>query len=269
MIAARAPVWRLSREDDVLTQAEVDCYHEQGYVIPTFRLHDGALDDIKAMHDRLLTRHPEYRDYCPTLLAFDLGFLNVARTPEILDMVAQLIGPNFALWNSSLFAKPAQGGRKVPWHQDGEYWPIRPIATCTVWIAIDRAGPDNGCLRLIPGSHKARQLKPHETNNSPALTLNQELPVDAYDESTAVDLALEPGQMSLHDVFLVHGSEANTSDRPRRGMTLRFMPTSSVYDRALAAEQFKSTPVADHSDRTLFLMRGRDLSGRNDFQMRH
>ena len=86
--------------------------------------------------------------------------------------------------------------------------------------------------------------------------------------STAVNLALDAGQMSLHDVFLVHGSEANTSEHPRRGMTLRYMPTSSVYDRALAAEQFARMPVADHSQRTLYLMRGRDLSGRNDFQMR-
>ena len=54
----------------------------------------------------------------------------------------------------SLFAKPAGTGRKVPWHQDGEYWPLKPLSTCTVWIAIDDSHQDNGCLNVIPGSHK-------------------------------------------------------------------------------------------------------------------
>ena len=69
-------------------------------------------------------------------------------------MVGQLIGPDIALWNMSFFAKPALNGKKTPMHQDGEYWPIVPLATCTVWIAIDEATVENGCLRYIPGSHK-------------------------------------------------------------------------------------------------------------------
>ena len=108
-----------------------------------------------------------------------------------------------------------------------------------------------------------------ETCISSLLTLGQELPAAAFDENRAVDLVLEPGQMSLHDVFMVHGSEANGSANPRRGMTLRFMPTTSVFDRELAAEQYRHLGTADHSRRTLFLMRGQDRSGHNDFAMRH
>ncbi len=253
----------------MLSEAQVAQYHEAGYVVPEFRLSRADLAEIKAAHDRLLARRPEYRDYCPAILEHDLWFLNVARTPEILDMVGQILGPDFALWNSSFFAKPARNGRRTPWHQDGEYWPIRPIATCTVWIAIDAATPENGCLRLIPGSHKSQELLAHEPNPSPDVTLGQELPAAAFDENRAVDLVLEPGQMSLHDVFMVHGSEANGSANPRRGMTLRFMPTTSVFDRELAAEQYRHLGIADHSRRTLFLMRGQDRSGHNDFAMRH
>jgi ectoine hydroxylase-related dioxygenase (phytanoyl-CoA dioxygenase family) len=253
----------------MLSKTQVAQYHEAGYVVPDFRLRQDQLAEIKAAHDRLLARKPEYRDYCPAILEHDLWFLNVARDPEILDMVGQVLGPDFALWNSSFFAKPARNGRRTPWHQDGEYWPIRPVATCTVWIAIDAATVENGCLRLIPGSHKARELLAHETNPSPEVTLSQELPGSAFDESRAVDLVLEPGQMSLHDVFMVHGSEANVSAHPRRGMTLRFMPTTSVFDRELADDLYRRIGTADHSRRTLFLMRGRDRSGRNDFAMRH
>ena len=60
------------------------------------------------------------------------------------------------------------------------------------------------------------------------------------DESVAEDLILEPGQISLHDIFLVHGSEPNVSDRPRRGLTLRYFPTTSLYDREIAGQDYGS-----------------------------
>jgi len=173
-----------------------------------------------------------------------------------------------ALWNMSFFAKPASNGRKVPWHQDGEYWPVRPLATCTVWLAVDDATRDNGCLRFMPGSHKAKRLAPHTTNDSPELALNQEIDPAAYDEDRAVDLILEAGQMSLHDVYLVHGSNANDSASPRRGMTMRFMPTTSVFDRAVARDLHERMGVPDHGERTVFLMSGMDRSGSNDFVVR-
>ena len=94
------------------------------------------------------------------------------------------------------------------------------------------------------------------------------LPAAASDESRAVDLVRDAGQMSRPDIVMVQGSEANASAHPRRGMTLRFMPTTSVFDRDLAGELYRRIGTADHSLRTLFLMRGQDRSGRNDFAMR-
>ncbi len=252
----------------MLSTTQLDHYHTQGFVIPDFRLDKETLDTIKGHHERLITRLPEFRDYCPSVLAYDLAFLNYARIPEILEMVEQVLGGHFALWNSSFFAKPAVSGRATPWHQDGEYWPIRPVATCTVWIAIDDANTENGCLKLIPGSHKKEQLLAHKTNPDPNLTLNQELLSSDFDESQAVDLILEAGQMSLHDVRIVHGSEENTSSNPRRGMTLRYMPLTSVFDRRLAVTQSKSMGFKAHEERTLFLMRGTDQTGENDFRLR-
>ena len=253
----------------MLTEKQLNDYRENGYIIPDYRLSDDMLGRIRENHDRFLTKYPEYRDYCPAILAYDTSFLEFAREPEILDLVEQVLGPDFALWNSSFFAKPALNGRKTPWHQDGEYWPIRPVATCTVWMAIDESTTGNGCLRVIRGSHQQRVLLEHQSNSAPDLTLNQELPETLYDESQAVDLILEAGQISLHDVFLVHGSEANTSSKPRRGMTLRYMPLTSVFDRELAVRQVEEMRLGfGHRDRTLFLMRGGDQTGRNDFQMR-
>ena len=252
----------------MLTEAQLAQYHEDGFVVPDHRLPDETIAAIQADHDRLLARHPEFLNYCPNVLAFDLAFLNHARIPEVLDMVEQVLGPDFALWNSSFFAKPAHNGYATPWHQDGEYWPIRPLATCTVWIAVDDATPENGCLRFIRGSHRSRRLLSHRTNASPDLTLNQELVDSEYDEAQAVDLVLEAGRISLHDVFLAHGSMANHSPRPRRGMTLRYMPTTSVFDRGAARRLADEKGIMDHTERTLFLMRGGDPSGRNDFRLR-
>ena len=247
----------------MLSEDQIRRYHEDGFVIPDFRMPEDVLDSIRDRHRRLLDRHPEFRDYCPAILQHDEGFLSYCRNDGVLDMVEQLIGPDIALWNSSFFAKPALNGKATPWHQDGEYWPIRPLATCTVWLAVDDATRENGCLRVIRGSHRDRRLRAHETNPSEDLTLNQELLTSEYDEADAVDLVLEKGQISLHDVFLVHGSEPNRSSRSRRGMTMRFMPTTSVFDHVLAREQYKNMGVPDHSERRIYHMRGTDRSGRN------
>ena len=80
------------------------------------------------------------------------------------------------------FAKPAGNGKPTPWHQDGEYWPISPLATCSVWIAVDDANRENGCLRVIKGPHKNNNLLEHETNSSKDLTLNLELKKKEYDK---------------------------------------------------------------------------------------
>lgn len=255
----------------MLSDAQIAHYHDQGYVFPDYRLPADVLEAIRADHDRLLARfpqHPEFRDNCPALLNYDFGFLDYARNPDILDMVEQLIGPDIALWNMSFFAKPAFNGKRTPWHQDGDYWPIRPLATCTVWIAVDDATRENGCMRFLPGSHRRKQVRPHVTRNDPALTLQQELVADEVDEEAAVDVELEAGQISLHDVYLAHGSAENRSDRPRRGMTLRLMPTTSLYDREEAARMQAARGGRSLAHHSLLLMRGVDRHGGNDFRVR-
>jgi chlorinating enzyme len=252
----------------VLTTSEIEEYHRNGFITPNFCLDETTLNDIRDAHARLVNRHPEFSDYCSALLAYDTWFLTVARRPDILDMVEQVIGSNLALWNSSFFAKPAKVGTRTPWHQDGEYWPIQPLATCTVWIAIDASTIQNGCLRVIPGSHKSKRLARHNRSDADNIALNLELDETEFDESKAVDIVLQPGEVSLHDVYLYHGSEPNFSDHPRRGMTLRYMPTSSVYHHD-DETRFEREGRLDMSNRTIYLMRGADQSGQNDFRVRY
>lgn len=247
----------------MLNASDVQHYQECGYVVPDFRLPEPTLEQIREQHNRLLADYPQFTDYCPALFLYDESFVEYALNSDLLDMVERLIGDNFAIWNSSFFAKPSKVGSRTPWHQDGEYWPIRPLATCSVWIAVDAATRENGCLQFIPRSHRSRQLSTHHTNNGAGLALPLELDPETYSEDEAVYIELEAGQISIHDIFLMHASDPNNSHLPRRGMTMRFMPTTSVFRRELSTGHAK----AIDQKRPIFLLRGKDVSGKNDLRL--
>lgn len=192
-------------------------------------------------------------------------FLEFADFSEILDMVEDLIGPDIILWCCHMFCKTSGDGLEVPWHQDGHYWPIRPLATCTAWVALDHSTPENGAMRYIPASHRSHQHYSHYTDNSNRLVLNQALLPGQINESKAKPVILEPGQVSLHDVYLVHGSPANKSDQRRAGLAIRYMPAISHFDREIPALD----QIADFSSRPIWLLRGTDLSRKNDFKIGH
>jgi len=250
----------------MLSNSQINQYKNDGYIIPDFKMPEDVLLKIEKRHNDLLNKHPEFKNYCPAVLSYDEGFIDFCKNEKILDYVSQLIGPDFALWNSSFFAKPPIDGHATPWHQDGQYWPIRPLATCTVWLAVDDSTPENGCLKFIKGSHRDQKLKSHNENNSQNLTLNQELANEEFDETEAVNLVLDRGQISLHDVYLVHGSEANNSPKARRAITMRFMPTTSIFDHQLVKDKkmFSKLNASKYSDRKIYHMRGNDISGKNN-----
>ena len=247
----------------MLSENQIKEYYHNGYVIPDFKMLEQDLLEIERLHDELIKKFPKYLNYCPAILEYDERFLKFCLNIKILDYVEQLVGKNFALWNSSFFAKPALNGHATPWHQDGQYWPIRPLATCTVWLAIDDANEENGCLKFIKGSHKDKKLKKHKLNKNKNLTLHQELYETEYNENDSVNLILKRGQISLHDVYLVHGSEANYSSKSRRGMTMRFMPTTSFFDHDLAKKKYNNLNVNKYAKRKIYHARGVDKSKKN------
>jgi hypothetical protein len=260
----------------LLSAEELRHYEERGYVIPQYRIPAPLLDDLRRGLDGLLASYTDVaqEDLAnPHMLPPTEGpgmnpFMRAARHPPILDMLEQIIGPDLILWIARILCKPARLGREVPWHQDGEYWPMRPLATCSVWIAIDRVSRTNGCMRFIAGSHKQQQLYRHHVTDRENLVLNLELDRDQFDEEQAVDVELEPGQMSLHDVRLIHGSLANTSGARRAALIMRYMPAASHYDRSLVRQRRDNSPFNIH-DQPLWLMRGVDRSGKNDLVHGH
>jgi ectoine hydroxylase-related dioxygenase (phytanoyl-CoA dioxygenase family) len=262
-----------------LTGGEIARYHEQGWLVPPWRLPDAQLHTMQQALAALIRNNPGVRPEKLVNAHIDRdnaegvrghpAFFALAREPEILDMVAQLIGEDIVLWGCQVFSKPGTDGYETPWHQDGHYWPIRPLATCTAWVALEPSTRDNGCLRAIPGSHRDRVLHPHLHEDRADLVLNQRTADHAFDPSQAVDIELEPGQLSLHDAHLIHGARANRSGVRRTGVALRYMPASSVFRRDLQTADGRSGLPVDFARRPLWLLRGRDRSGRNDFGIGH
>jgi hypothetical protein len=264
--------WRLDRPD-------LDTYRSNGLLKAPFRIPEEQLGRMRESLDKLLHDNAHLAPetlVCPHIPygrthdeAAANRWLEYARHPGILDLVSQLIGEDIILWGSQVFCKPPLTGKAIPWHQDGQYWPIRPIATCSVWIALDDAMPENGCMRYIPGSHANGSIYRHRVTGRSDVVLNQEVEPSQFDETSGRDDVLKAGQFSLHDVYLIHGSNANRSPNRRAGFVIRYMPATSVFERAAGDEHVQSGITFSMSKRPIWLLRGRDRSGKNDFTVGH
>jgi non-haem Fe2+, alpha-ketoglutarate-dependent halogenase len=149
----------------------------------------------------------------------------LVRHPGVLDAVEQVIGPNILVWGSSFFIKEPQNPSFVSWHQDSTYWGLEPADIVTAWVALSESIHENGAMRVIPRSHKLDQVPHRDTFAADnLLSRGQEIMVEV-DESKAVELPLQPGEMSLHHVRLIHGSEPNPSTKRRIGFAIRYVPT--------------------------------------------
>ncbi len=262
-----------------LTPAEIETYRRDGLVIPAWRLPPGRLASLQDGMERLLRARPEMRpDFLPLphipwvdtaeARAIARVFFEAATAPDLLDLVEDSIGPDIIFWTAALFCKPPGVGARVPWHQDGEYWPIHPPGTVTVWIALDRVDRENGAMQFVAGSHKGGYLK-HKNVANPQFALDNEIDDPRFDANEARFDELEAGQLSLHDVMLVHGSEPNTSPRRRAGLTFRYMPSTSHFDRGLVMGNVSSIVPIEFARRPIWLVRGVDRSGKNDFKTGH
>ena len=262
----------------LLSPAEIDRYQREGWVRPSYRLPSERVASMREALDELIRRNPGVRPekLVSAHVEGDNGegvrgvgsFLELARDREIVELVSGAIGEDVVLWGCHVFCKPPVDGFETPWHQDGHYWPIRPLANCTVWVALEPSRRENGCLRVIPGSHAARTLHPHLHEDRDDLTLTQRMAEGNFDEADAVDVELAPGEMSLHDVYMIHGARPNTSTQRRTGVALRYMPATSLFDRELRPVDGKTGVPVNFAQRPLWLLRGVDRAG-NDFVTGH
>ena len=150
----------------------------------------------------------------------------LVRHPKVLGAVESVLGPNLLCWASSFFIKNPQDGKYISWHQDSTYWDLSRPDVMTAWVALTPSTTENGCMQVIPGTHKQDQVPHRDTfAKSNLLSRGQEIAVEV-DQSQAVNVVLQPGEMSLHHVRIFHGSEANRSPMRRVGFSIRYIPTS-------------------------------------------
>src|SRR5579871_3377108 len=158
---------------------------------------------------------------------FDQPFIwELATHSGILDCVEGLLGPDFLLLATHFFCKYGQDTKFVAWHQDVTYWGLEPPLALTVWYAVDDSDRENGCMRVLPGTHHGG-IRGHGKAEAAGnlLSVNQEAPVSPEETARATDLELKAGSVSIHDGALIHGSLPNLSARRRCGLTLRYVPT--------------------------------------------
>lgn len=208
----------------VLTSAQVEQFNRDGYVRGLKIFSAAEIGEIRGYFDALLakvlaaggdsysisTAHAKYGR------VFDL-----LRHPRIVACVRDLLGENVIGWGSHFFCKMPRDGKAVAWHQDASYWPLSPSKAVTVWLAIDDADVENACMRFIAGSHHHGHLTYRESNPGEHNVLNQTID-NPLQFGAAVDDILQAGEISIHSDLLLHGSEANESDRRRCGLTLRY-----------------------------------------------
>jgi ectoine hydroxylase-related dioxygenase (phytanoyl-CoA dioxygenase family) len=156
-------------------------------------------------------------------LFFDWAYQLVTHE-ALLNAVEDVIGEDILIYGTLVFYKPPQDSSYASWHQDSVYSGLHLTPSTSAWIALTASHPANGCMRVIPASQQQGLLDHDNVLDDPNL-LNRrgERVKTDVDESRAVNVVLQPGEMSLHHSNIVHGSNPNTSDEPRIGFIVRFV----------------------------------------------
>jgi ectoine hydroxylase-related dioxygenase (phytanoyl-CoA dioxygenase family) len=148
----------------------------------------------------------------------------------MVEIAELLLGGPVRLWHDQLFVKPAREGGVVAWHQDYSYWTrTRPVAHLTCWIGLDDSNEGNGCVRYVPGSHRW-ELLPRTDLAGDMESVLSVLSEQRREQFRPVPMILKAGEASFHHPMMLHGSYANTSDRPRRAIVVNFIRDGVISD---------------------------------------
>jgi phytanoyl-CoA hydroxylase len=206
-------------------------YDEAGFCIARNAIDAGLAAEMVAHVHWLCEKHPDVRpERLGHGLMVDDPFMHRLVTDDrLVDIAAQFLGPNVAMFAAHYIAKKPGTGQAVQWHQDGSYWPLEPMEVATLWVAGSDSTIATGCMRVLPGTQNSRMLKRSEMVDldPDKYVLGIGIRSDDIDDAEAVDIELNAGDISIHNPTIIHGSNANTSDRWRVGLTLRYIPTTT------------------------------------------
>lgn len=201
-----------------LSPEEIAQFRQDGYLGPMKMCSPEEMADIRADIETVLETTPPHNKqkhhnrHLDSRLLYDLSI-----HPEILNRMVSLYGPDLLLWRTNFFIKN-KGTKAIPWHQDFNYWPLEPPIIISAWIAIDPSIKANGCVQIIPGSH--RKVIPH-IKATPDVQFKEMAEAGYYDPDDMVELEMQPGEFILFNERTLHHSEANMSNLRRIGLAIR------------------------------------------------
>ncbi|MCH2262230.1 MAG: phytanoyl-CoA dioxygenase family protein [Candidatus Thioglobus autotrophicus] len=198
-------------------------FEEDGYFSP-LRLFDKSTalsyrEILETVEQK--TGSLNYRYKIHTVL--DIAY-KIATNKELLDSVEALLGPNILLYNTSFVIKEPNSKAHISWHQDLTYWGFNDDKQVAAWIALSDATEENGCMHMIPGSHKGGQL-PHRTTKDSNNLLHHGQTIEGVSEEQSRCIPLKAGETSLHHGWTMHTSYPNKSDDRRIGLTINYIST--------------------------------------------
>ena len=212
----------------VLTKLQIEQYHDQGFICPIRVISEQEALFIKEELEQVEKEFPEeINSESRNNLHLSFAFLDaLAHNKIIVDAIEDLIGPDISLWASVMFIKEPSSKQYVSWHQDATYMGLDSLDFPTPWIALSPSNIETGCMTMIAGSHKTK-IQNHEDTFAENNILTRGQVIQDVDESKAVDLILQPGEMSIHHGAVIHGSQPNNSNQRRIGFSLQsYMPNN-------------------------------------------
>jgi non-haem Fe2+, alpha-ketoglutarate-dependent halogenase len=214
----------VNADPKVLTPAQIEAFNRDGYIKDLPIYSPAEIADIRSYFDGLLARVVAAGgdSYSISTAHMKYGRVwDILTNPRIIAYVKDILGSDVIGWGTHFFCKMPRDGKAVAWHQDASYWPLTPSRAVTVWLAIDDADVENACMRFIRGSHHFGHMTFRDSNPDEHNVLNQSID-NAEQYGDPVDDCLPAGWCSMHSDLLLHGSEANMSDRRRCALTIRY-----------------------------------------------
>jgi hypothetical protein len=198
-------------------------FEEDGYFSP-LRLFDKSTalsyrEILETVEQKTGSLNYRYKIHTVVEMAYKL-----ASNKELLDSVEALLGPNILLYNTSFVIKEPHSKAHISWHQDLTYWGFNDDKQVAAWIALSDATEENGCMHMIPGSHKGGQL-PHRTTKDSNNLLHHGQTIEGVSEEQSRCIPLNAGEASLHHGWTMHTSYPNKSDDRRIGLTINYIST--------------------------------------------
>ena len=220
---------------------------------------DGMMDD--GMMNLKDQSSPEEREFDQVrkmshLSQFDDLFEATSKKPEIVDVIEDLMGPNIKLYTEQLMMKPRFNGTVTPWHQDCVSFPwFLPQVAVSCWVALDDATVENGCMTVIPGSHKW----------GPVAKEYQDTFLNSGKFAEPVPVEVKAGECMFHHGLNWHRTGANNTPNRRRGLALHYIQSETMYlplddeDEAIRLYREADKPKGDFRFK---LIRGKEFDGR-------